>query len=130
MTVRWLRLMGLLAGVLSLGGCSAEPAGPIATTLALDFVTPASDDGAVLFTISGGPVDSVAAPNHRLYINRIDANTVRVILVGNVGSGRVGRVYLSDERRIPLYSTSINQVAARGSYQQRDPAGYALALVR
>lgn len=119
----------VMLGVMSLG-CSADPSGPAAATLELDFVTPSAEDGAVLFTISGGPVDSIAAPGHRLYTTRVDGNTLRVILVGNVGSGRLGRVYLSDERRIPQYTASINQVAARGTYQQRDPAAYALALVR
>jgi hypothetical protein len=120
----------VLTGLVSLAGCSAEPSAPVAATLALDFVSPARDDGAVLFTISGGPIDSVVAPGHRLYITRIDAATLRVILVGNVVSGHLGRVYLSDERRIPNYSAMINQVAARGTYLQRDPAGYALELVR
>jgi hypothetical protein len=119
-----------LLGLMGVAGCSSELTGPVAGTLALDFVTPAADDGAVLFTIAGGPVDSVAAPGLRLYTTRIDPNTLRVILVGSVGSGRLGRVFLSDERRIPQYTATINQVAARSSYQQRDPAAYVLALVR
>jgi hypothetical protein len=121
--------MAILLGVVSLG-CSDDPSAPVAATLSLDFVTPASEDGAVLFTISGGPVDSVAAPAHRLYTTRVDASTLRVILVGNISSGTLGRLYLSDERRIPQYSASVNQVAARESYHQRDPATYHLALVR
>lgn len=121
--------IAILLGVVSLG-CSDDPSAPVAATLSLDFVTPVSEDGAVLFTISGGPVDSVAAPAHHLYTARVDATTLRVILVGNISSGTLGRLYLSDERRISQYSASVNQVAARESYQQRDPAAYRLALVR
>jgi hypothetical protein len=129
MMTRWFYAIGL-AGLVGLCGCSAEPSGPVAATLNLDFITPSEDVGAVLFTISGGPIDSVTASDYRLYSTRIDASTTRVILVGNVSSGRLARIYLSDERRIPDYSTTINQVAARGTYLQRDPAAHGMALVR
>ena len=113
---------------LSLGGCSAEPSAPTAAVLNLQFTTPADDDGAVLLTISGGPVDSVEAPGFLLHLDRRQANTTRVIVLGDIESGRLARIHIPDERQTPRYTAEINQVAARRSYAQRSPAAYGLTL--
>ena len=121
------RLRLLVAGLLSIGGCS-EPPGPSAATLQLALATPAQDDGAVLFTISGGPVDSIDVSDYQLYSNRVDANTLRVIVTGALKPGVIARIHIPDQSRIADYSGTMNQVAARASYAQRDPAGYGLTL--
>lgn len=92
------------------------------------LATPDSDDGAVLFTLSGGPVDSVEGVGYSVYSARIDDNTVRVIVTGTLASGPVARIHIPDHRRISSYSAIVNQVAARTTYQQRDPSGYSLTL--
>jgi hypothetical protein len=123
-----LLVLGLATAAAYLSGCSAEPAGPDAAMLTLEFVSPAKDDGAVLFTISGGPVDSVATAGYAVYLARVDANTVRVILSGELTSGAIAQVHVPDDRRLSHYSATIDQVAARTSYTQRDPAAYVLTL--
>jgi hypothetical protein len=92
------------------------------------LATPNTDDGAVLFTISGGPVDSVAAAGHQVYSALLDANTLRVVVMGDVGSGLLATIYIADTRLASGYSATVNQVAARGSYAQRDPASYSLSV--
>ncbi len=118
----------LTAGLLSLGGCSSEPPGPSAATLQVALATPAPDDGAVLFTITGGPVDSIDAADYQVYSNQRDANTLRVIVMGALKPGIIARIHIPDQSRIADYSGMVNQVAARASYTQRDPAGYGLTL--
>jgi hypothetical protein len=117
-----------LAFALSLAGCSTEPSSPTAATLNLHFTTPADDDGAVLLTISGGPVDSVEAPGFLLHLERRHPATTRVIVLGDIKSGRLARIHVPDERQTSQYTAVINQVAARRSYAQRDPAAYVLNL--
>jgi hypothetical protein len=116
------------AFVLSLSGCSTETSAPTAAALDLQLSTPAHDDGAVLLTISGGPVDSVEAPGFLVHLDRSQANTTRVIVLGDIESGRLARVHLPDQRLTSRYTVVINQVAARRSYAQRDPAAYVLNL--
>jgi hypothetical protein len=111
-----------------LSSCSSEPPGPIEGTLNLTLGTPNPDDGAVLFTVSGGPVDSVEASGFAVYSARVDANTLRVIVAGELGSGRLARIHIPDSREIGRYSAAMVQVAARVSYQQRSPEGYVLTL--
>jgi hypothetical protein len=117
-----------LVFALSLGSCSKEPSAPTAAALDLQLTTPAGDDGAVLLTISGGPVDSVEAPGLVLHVNRRALNATRVIVLGDIGPGRLARIHIPDGRQSSRYSVLINQVAARHSYAQRDPAAYTLNL--
>jgi hypothetical protein len=116
----------LLAGASS--ACSGPASGPVATTLGVGLESPYRDDGAVLFTVTGGRVDSVETPGYTLYTSRPDANTLQVIVTGNVSSGAIARLHLPDERLVSRYAATVNQAAARGSYTQRDPAGYRLTL--
>lgn len=94
------------------------------------MASPAQDDGAVLFTLTGGPVDSLEVANagYALYSSRPDPNTLRVIVTGGLAAGPIARIYIADESRIPQYSATIEQIAARTTYTQRDPSGYSLKL--
>jgi hypothetical protein len=81
-----------------------------------------------MFTLSGGPVDSVEAIGYSVYSARIDPNTLRIIVTGNLVSGTIARIRIADNREASRYSATINQVAARASYAQRNPASYSLSL--
>jgi hypothetical protein len=114
-------------GLAALTSCS-EPSDPTEGTLIVTLATPNTDDGAVLFTVSGGPVDTVEAVGSPVYSARVDANTVRVIVTGALGSGPVARIRIPDHRQNSVYTATVSQVAARATYLQRDPAAYSLTL--
>ena len=109
-------------------GCSGETSGPVSGTLQVDLTTPFTDDGALLFTVSGGRLDSVEAGGYSLYSSRADASTLEVIVTGNLSSGMIARVHIPDGRLAAQYSVNVIQAAARVSYAQRDPAVYHLML--
>jgi hypothetical protein len=116
--------LAVLAGLV---GCSHDNLGPTAGALTVTLASPNSDDGAVLFTISGGPVDSLTVPGgERIYTSRLDSKTLRVILIGHLPAGTVARMYLPDVRLASNYSATVNQAAARTSYAQRNPAAYSV----
>jgi hypothetical protein len=125
---RWGAL--LCVGLAGLGGCSSEAPAPASATLGLSLSSPAQDDGAVLLTITGGPVDSIDSPGYRLYSTSPEANTYRVIIAGQLASGPIARVHIPDERRSADYAAVVEQVAAQGSYRQQDLAGYGLSFAR
>ena len=105
-----------LALALGLSGCSGQPSGPTGTTLEVTYTSPFQDDGALLFTITGGSVDSVeAAPGYVVYSGRPAPNTLEVIVTGDLSSRTIGRLYVSDERLVSQYEVRMVQVAARGS---------------
>jgi len=113
-----------------LNGCSGQPSAPVAATLQVSLSTPFNDDGAVLFTVTGGRVDSVDAAGYTLYTSRTDPATLQVILTGDLSPGIVAHVHIPDERGASQYSATISQVAARETYIERDPASYRLELKR
>ena len=113
-----------------LNGCSGQPSAPVGATLQVSLSTPFNDDGALLFTVTGGRVDSVDAAGYTLYSSRTDPTTLRVILTGDLSPGIVAHVHIPDERGASQYSATISQVAARETYIERDPASYRLELKR
>jgi hypothetical protein len=122
-SVRW-----ALAGLLVLG-CSGEYTGPVAGTLNLSLTSAQGAQGAVLVTVTGGPVDTVEAVGYELYSARVDASTLRVIVVGELGSGTVAQIRIPDNRQASQYRATVSQVALRSTYAPRDPAGYTIVLV-
>ena len=123
------RLIGvsvMAAGLVS--GCSSDSAAPVAAVLEVSFATSATDDGAVLFTVTGGPVDSVEAPGYRLYTARTSASSLRVVVAGDLQPGIIARIHIADGRKLAQYSATIDQVAARASYAQRDPVSYSIVV--
>jgi hypothetical protein len=122
----WLIVVAGAPGLLI--GCSGQPSAPVAATLQVSLSTPFNDYGALLFTVTGGRVDSVDAPGYNLYTSRTDPATLQVIVTGNLSPGIVAHVHIPDERVALQYSASISQVAARETYIERDPASYRLEL--
>ena len=97
--------------------------------LVVSLVSPHEDDGGILFTIEGAPVDSVRLPTgYGAAARQISANTWRVLVTGDLAEGAVGRFFVRDKRRIEDYRATIEQVAARGTYEQRDTVGYELQI--
>jgi hypothetical protein len=121
----WAAGMAILATTVAhSSGCSGEPSEPVSGTLQVDLTTPFTDDGALLFTVTGGRVDSVET----LYSSRPDAVTLEVILTGDLRSGTIARMHIPDGRLAAQYSVKVIQAAARVSYAQRDPVAYELML--
>ena len=116
----------LMSSVL-LFSCSSGT-GPTAGILNVKLSSLRGDDGAVLFTIAGGPVESVEAVSGIVHSAQIDANTVRVVITGNLSAGAIARVRIADVTQAARYSTTVNQVAARSSYVPRDPGQYSISL--
>ena len=123
--MRSLAAAGFLSSFL-LGGCSNN-IGPVAGALNVNISSPQHDDGALLLTVSGGPVDSVESVGYRIYSIRA-ADSVKFIVTGSLGSGPVARIHIPDGRQASRYSAKISQIAARVSYATRDPGTYSITL--
>jgi hypothetical protein len=123
--VRSLAAAGFLSAFL-LAGCSNNT-GPVAGALNVSISSPQRDDGALLLTVSGGPVDSVESVGFRIYSIRAP-DSVKFIVTGSLGSGPVARIHIPDGRLASRYSAKVSQVAARASYTPRDPATYSITL--
>lgn len=126
----WLLVVG---AVLSMSvACSGSPTadGARAGTVTLDLTTPQSDDGAVLFEVSGPPIDSAMAadPSMRLFMRRSDHATIVGVVVGVVANGAVVRLQVPDVGAWAEYVARVIEVADRQNALRSSLMGYALTV--
>ena len=111
-------------------GGPTGPAGPVPGVLKIALTTPNADDGALLFTVSGGRISTVdaAAAGYQIYTAQPDTLTTRILVTGDIGAGEVVRIHVPDTRSAAAYHATIAQAASRTTFAQRGLAGYALAV--
>jgi hypothetical protein len=109
--------------------CSSGTIGPTAGVLTVKLNPIQGDEGAVMFTVTGGPVDSIESTAAVVHTAALDANTIRVIVAGELSPGTIARIRIGDMSQAANYSATVNQVAARQTYAPRDPTSYSLTLV-
>ncbi|HJR18045.1 MAG TPA: hypothetical protein VJ808_14435 [Gemmatimonadales bacterium] len=109
-------------------GCS-NSTGPTAGILNVTLASPHSDDGAVLLQLSGGPVDSIESIGYPVYSARMGPDAVKLIVTGNLAAGAIARIHVPDLRQASRYNARLDQVAARVTYAQHDPAEHSVTLL-
>jgi hypothetical protein len=127
---RWIFAM---TAVLSLGAaCSDDPIGGVtqAGTVTLRLTTPHDDDGAVLFEVSGPPIDTALAANAslKLFTRRSDASTIVGAVVGVVTDGAAVTLRVPDVGAAAGYTARVLEVADRQNVLRTSLTGYALTV--
>ncbi len=121
-----------LALVALTAGCGGDdlPTGPPPGPglLAVVLETPNSNDGALLFRLSGGRMGSLRVNQLTLLTANTGTNERRVILAGNISAGVVLRFWVPERRDLAGYSVVLEQVATRAIYVQQPLDGYALSV--
>ena len=127
-------ILMLVGGV---AACSKDkhPTGPVAGALSLALTTPNFSDGAVMLAIAGGPVDSVTGAGSFRVFGGAGPSTSgaarRVIVRGDLAAdATIARVWVPDVAAVGSYRVTVEQAAARTSYQQRAVLGYAITVTR
>jgi hypothetical protein len=112
-------------------GCIGEPA---PRELTLTLITPNSDDGAVMFTVT------TAAPNRivsataacegcKLFYHQVSEVEFRVVVTGPLRPGPVARLSVSDAAPVGAYRVDVHEVAAR-DFQSKKGTGYRVIVER
>jgi len=126
-------IFAMVAALLG-AACSNEPtsSAPRAGTLVLRLTTPNADDGAVLFKVSGPPIDTAVAVDAslRLFTARTDRSTVVGVVVGVVDNGAVVTLQVPDVGLAGGYTAQVLEVAGRQNALRPSLAGYALTVAR
>ena len=118
-----------------LAGCNGDETAP----LSLPDISPPSwldvrltgapgNSEALLFEIVGGPVDSVASENHRVFTSIQAPDPLRVLLVGNLDNDVVAKVWVPNPSAIDRYQIVLEQAASGQEFQQQSVSGYSLNL--
>lgn len=129
--VRW---MFAMVAVLSVGAaCSDDPTtgNSRAGTVTLRLTTPHADDGAVLFEVSGPPIDTATAANAslQLFTRRASGSTLVGVVAGSVTNGALITLQVPDVDAVAGYTARILEVADRQNTLRASLAGYALTAV-
>ncbi len=132
---RWLLVWILLAGVYACGDGSVigpEPTpslAPVRGWLNVQLTTPNSDDGGIMFTVAGGPIDSVRFV-HEGFSSAVSDSTWRFLATGELSTGAIAQLLVPNVDNASVYRPEIQQVAALITYELRDLAGYRLQVVK
>jgi hypothetical protein len=122
-----LRVLGLAALVVVVGTCE----GPRPGWLQVQLVSPNANDGGVLFTVGGGPVDSVRSSFPDFYAQRLgEGDSWRVLVAGTPVANVIAEIWVPDVGVAASYTGTVEQVAHVSSYAQRPTAGYQLSIGR
>ncbi len=125
--------MALLALAITAAGaaCDGDTVSPTPGELRVILATPNTNDGAVLFTVSGGVIDSVVAAGYRTFASNGGGSSVHIVVTGNVTGGVLARIQVPDLGRASSYHAAVEQVAARPpSYALQTTAGYAISVAK
>ena len=133
--IPWIVLVvaGLL--VLSCGDTNPSqpppPPDPIPGWLRIRLNSPNTDDGGIMFTVSGGQIDSVRSSYPEVFFSPGTPSLRRIIVAGDLPSGSVlAEIMVPDVQSVADYATTVEQAAARETFEQRAVSGYSLVVER
>ncbi len=132
MRIPYLRALalGLIVMLASCGGPSGPPPPPSGPGfLQVLLQTPRTNDGALLITLSGGPLDSLRVSQATLLTAPPGSvNDQQVIIAGDVRAGVVLRFWVPERADVANYRVVLNQVVTRTDYIQQSLTGYSLTI--
>jgi hypothetical protein len=98
--------------------------GPIPFSLT---VATGTEHGAILFTVSGGPVDSITGLAGYEVFHSLTIGGARGMAFGALANGPLLQVWVPDRSRGDHYGIRVDEGAARGTYATVAPDSYAIA---
>jgi len=110
------------------GGTGVQQDVPDPGFVNVTLSTPNSNDGALLLTLSGGVIDSLTASSGGIFFAVTGTNTFRVMVAGTIANGPVVSFWMPDRRNVSQYVATLEQAAARSTYEQQSIGGYSLSI--
>ncbi len=111
------------------GACSSDSGtAPHAGALTLRLAAGGSSDGAMVLTVSGGPVTSVDAPSGFQIASNADGRGTHIMVIGNLAAGAIATINVPDLARASAYVATIEQVSDRGTFALIDAARYQVTI--
>lgn len=119
-----------LLALLALVGCGGTNPVPVTPgELAVQLTAPGTPPGAMVLTVSGGPISGVTPATGIEAALSTDADGTHLLLVGSLGGGVVAVLQIPDNALATRYVVRIDQVADGTTFALLDPAQWAATLV-
>ena len=129
--IRRIRRLGWLA-LLGIAACGSD--GPVpseAGDLTVSYYQGGPQAGAILLTITGGPVEQVTAEHgERVAWSSPSPGVTRVVVTGDLSTGTLLKVRVPDVSRSTEYSVVVDQVADRVTFALINPDPHTLTIAR
>lgn len=126
MTRRSITVLGLLVLSGACGDSNQNPSG--AGDLFVSY-SGTGEAGAILLTISGGPVESTTAVGtQQVAATSPYPNTTRVVVLGEIGNGDLLKIRVPDVSQVTHYSVRADQVADQTSFALIDPSRHSFSV--
>ena len=116
-----------LAAVVSAAGCRSDATGIEAVAINLVLDSAAVGHGAIVFTLSGAPVVSFQGPGGEILWAPAGPGAVRVVYVGTLAPGVIGRVLVPDGQIGLRYGVLVEQVALSEGFRLVSPADFRIS---
>lgn len=95
---------------------------PRAGALAVSLVRGGANDGALLVTVSGGPVTGVTVGAGYQQVVNADAAGTHIMVIGDLTTGAIATLTIPDRSQASRYTVTLDQVADRTTFGLIDPA--------
>ena len=102
---------------------------PIPGFVSVRLASPNGNDGALRFMIAGGQMDSLRTSGLTLFSTG-GSTSMTAIVAGTVNDGTVAQFWIPDVANVAQYTASLQEAAARDSYEQQSLSGYTLSVAR
>lgn len=127
---RWILAMAAALSVSA--ACADDPTGGSqgAGTVVLRLTTPYADDGALLFEVSGPPVENATASDGSLQLFTRHTGSSQVVgaVVGAIANGVLVTLQVEGANTATEYTARVLEVADRQNALRASLAGYALSV--
>jgi hypothetical protein len=125
-----LAVAALLLDGAACGNDSSSPTPAQTRTLRVSLATPNTNDGAILFEVSGPAIGAVAAVNgsYRLFTRPVGSTTVRAVVAGPVANGTLVTVIVPDGSAANSYAATVTEVVDRQNQLRPQLSGYVLSV--
>lgn len=117
-------------GLLLLAGCGTTESVPVAPgELAVQLSATGTPPGAMLLTVSGGPITGITVASGLEGALSTNASGSHLLLVGSIGGGEVALLHIPDRSLVTRYVVSIDQVADGTTFALLDRVQWTASLV-
>lgn len=97
--------------------------------LQLTYFQGGPEAGALLITVTGGPVDSVSAVGgQKVSFATPTAGVTRMVIAGTLANGDVLKLHVPDVTQVTQYHAHVDQVADKTTFALLNAASYTLTV--
>lgn len=116
--------------ILMLAGCGTTDSVPVTPgELAVQVGATGTPPGAMLLTVSGGPITGVTVAPGLEGALSTNASGTHILLVGAINGGELGILHIPDRTLVTRYVVSIDQVADATTFALLDRVQWTATLV-